>query len=316
MSGNGNEDLRGILLEQVERLLADNVTPDLLRGLEKGAWPAALWGEVEALGLPLALAPEEMGGAGLGWDDAVAVWQVLGRHGAPVPLAESMAAAGILAVAGIAPPAGLLALPVRTEQGMPWGRQAAHLVRAWGDTVALHKPAGTREGRDTVSRLPSDILVTEGAAQASAAMPPSLGPDAAPLAGALVHAALIAGALEAAGRSAASRRCSSSWRRQRARWRRPASPRRMPRARRRGAGWRGRSSRSPRPRSSPARRPGASRRSPTRCTPRWALPTSMRCTSSPAASGPGATQAAPNGSGRGASAGRRWHVAAPRFGPT
>lgn len=80
-----SDDLRSILLEQVGRLLADTVTPDLLRRLETGAWPEALWAEVEGLGLTLALSPEEMGGAGLGWDDAVAVWQVLGRHAAPVP---------------------------------------------------------------------------------------------------------------------------------------------------------------------------------------------------------------------------------------
>ena len=92
-----SDDLRSILLEQVERLLADRSGPELLRATERGEWPGALWAEAEALGLPLAMAPEAMGGAGLGWEDAAAVWQVLGRHAAPLPLAESMAAAALLA---------------------------------------------------------------------------------------------------------------------------------------------------------------------------------------------------------------------------
>lgn len=191
-----SDDLRSILLEQVGRLLADTVTPDLLRRLETGAWPEALWAEVEGLGLTLALSPEEMGGAGLGWDDAVAVWQVLGRHAAPVPLAESMAAAGLLAAAGIRPPAGPLGLAVPGEPGLPWGRRLAHVAAASGGAVALHRAGAVTEGRGTVARLPLD-RVEPGAALATAPMPASLGPDPALLAGALVHAALIAGAVEA-----------------------------------------------------------------------------------------------------------------------
>ncbi len=187
-----SDDLRSILLEQVERLLADTVTPDLLRGLEKGAWPEALWSEVEGLGLTLALASEAHGGAGLGWDDAVAVWQVLGRHGAPLPLAESMAAAGILSAAGIQPPAGLLGLQVPGEAVLPWGRRLKHVAVA-DRAVALHAAGPVTEGRGSVSRLPQD-RVELGAASAEGA---ALGPDAALLAGAMIHAALIAGALEA-----------------------------------------------------------------------------------------------------------------------
>jgi acyl-CoA dehydrogenase len=195
MSDANVDGLRSILIEQVERLLADGSGPDLLRAAERGEWPAALWAEVEALGLPLALARESMGGAGLGWDDAVAVWVVLGRHAAPVPLAESMAAAALLAAAGIAPPGGPIALAVPGE-ALAWGRRAAHVAAASGDTVALHQAAGVEEGRSPIARVPSDRAAL-GAPVAGAATPAVLGPEAALLAGALLHAALIAGALEA-----------------------------------------------------------------------------------------------------------------------
>jgi acyl-CoA dehydrogenase len=190
-----SDDLRSILLEQVERLLAATVTPDLLRRLEKDAWPEALWAELEGLGLPLALASEAHGGAGLGWDDAAAVWQVLGRHAAPVPLAESMAAAGILSAAGIQPPPGMLGLLVPGEPGLPWGRRLAHIAVA-GSEVALHAAGAATEGHGVVSRLPFDMRAP-GTTTAAAATPAVLGHDAALLAGAMIHAALIAGALEA-----------------------------------------------------------------------------------------------------------------------
>jgi acyl-CoA dehydrogenase len=190
-------ELRAILLEQVDRLLGDSVTPALLRGLEAGAWPDALWAELEALDLRRALAPEALGGAGLGWEDAVAVWQVLGRHAAPVPLADTMAAVGLLAAAGLAPPpdASPLALLVPGEPGIAWGRRATHAVSAAGDSVALHPVAIGQQRRGVVDRLPRDEARL-GPPVAVAPMPAALGPDAALLAAALVHAAQLAGALE------------------------------------------------------------------------------------------------------------------------
>jgi acyl-CoA dehydrogenase len=192
-----SDDLQSILLEQVERLLADRSGPDLLRAVERGEWPGALWEEAEALGLPRALVPEAMGGAGLGWDDAVAVWQVLGRHGAPLPLAGGMAAAALLAAGGIAPPSGPIALAVPGE-ALAWGRHAEHAVTATGGEVALYLLAGAvrQEGRSLIGREPVD-RVALGEPLARAALPPGCGPEAAQLAGALLHAAQIAGALEA-----------------------------------------------------------------------------------------------------------------------
>ncbi|MFC7543151.1 acyl-CoA dehydrogenase family protein [Siccirubricoccus deserti] len=150
-----SDELRTILLEQVDRLLADNAGPDLLRANERGIWPERLWAEAEALGLPLALAPEAMGGAGLGWDDAVALWQVLGRHAAPLPLGESMVAAALLAEAGIAPPSGLIGLAVGSAP-VAWGRRAGHLAVLQGREVALRAGPAGQEGRAGYARDPAD----------------------------------------------------------------------------------------------------------------------------------------------------------------
>ncbi len=166
-------EMRDILLEQVERLLADQSGPETLRQVEAGVWPAALWAEVEALGLPLAMASEEAGGVALGWDDAVAVWVALGRAGAPVPLAESMAAAAF------APAAGFLALAQPDGTAM-WGRAAAQVLAGDG---ALHA-AGFTPGKAQPSNEPWDRATLPGG-------------EATLLAGALVNSAKMAGGLEA-----------------------------------------------------------------------------------------------------------------------
>jgi acyl-CoA dehydrogenase len=188
------DDLRAILLEQVERLLADHAGPAVLRAAEAGRWPEALWAEVEALGLPLALVPEAMGGAGLGWADAAAVWQALGRHAAPIPLGESMVAAALLAAGGIAPPPGFIALALPGEP-VAWGRRAAHLAAAPGGEVTLLAPRWV-EGRAAYARDPAD-RPEPAAPLAEGRLPAGHGPDAALLAGALLNASRIAGALEA-----------------------------------------------------------------------------------------------------------------------
>ena len=192
-----DESLRGILVEQVDRLLAEKGGPDVLRAAERGEWPEALWAEAEALGLPLALAPEALGGAGLGWEDAVAVWQALGRRGSALPLAQNMAAASLLAASGIEPPAGYVALALPGEP-VAWGRRAGHVAAVdEAGRVALHAGAGIewRRAADPLSREPAD-RAGFGAPLRSGALPG--GAESARLAGALLHAALIAGALEAA----------------------------------------------------------------------------------------------------------------------
>lgn len=145
-----------LLAEQVDRLLTDRVDAKLIAAAEAGAWPAALWDELVAMGLTLALVPEEQDGAGLGWAEAGTIFAALGRHAAPVPLGETMLAAWALAAAGIAVPDGVLSLALPGE-AVPWGEQARHVV-AIDETELrlLATPQGTAQrtiGRDPRSHL-------------------------------------------------------------------------------------------------------------------------------------------------------------------
>ncbi|MBS7789624.1 acyl-CoA dehydrogenase family protein [Roseococcus sp. SDR] len=184
-------ELRSILVEQVDRLMADGGGVALLRTVEAGEWPAGLWAGLEEQGLNLALVPEEAGGVGLSWGDAAALWQVLGRHGAPAPIAETMLGAALLSAAGIEVPEG----PIGLAQGpVPFGRHAARLVVPKGAAVTLHATGQVTPG-ENIGREPRDA-VTPGDRIARGELPNALGPRAALLGLALIRAALIAGALE------------------------------------------------------------------------------------------------------------------------
>jgi acyl-CoA dehydrogenase len=78
-----------------------------VRAADEGGWPDALWRQLEEAGLPLALAREADGGAGLAWRDIVPVLVAAGRHAAPVPLVEAIGAHALAASAECRLPEGV-----------------------------------------------------------------------------------------------------------------------------------------------------------------------------------------------------------------
>ncbi|HQR91020.1 MAG TPA: acyl-CoA dehydrogenase family protein, partial [Caulobacter sp.] len=143
--------MRTLLQQSIERLLADAVTPDVLRAAEAGVWPADLWGKIEELGLPLAAVPEDLGGAGASWTDIFVVVRACGAAAAPAPLPEAILANSLLAAAGLEPPeSGAIVFAAGTADAplpeVPWGRHAKWL--ALHDTrtgrIALHALAEAR----------------------------------------------------------------------------------------------------------------------------------------------------------------------------
>ena len=96
-------------------------TPDRLRaaadadGFDRGPWR-----ELAGLGLFGLLRPEEDGGLGLAWADAVILFEELGRALVPGPLVATFLAGGPVLVAGPVLPAGPL-LPAGTVPGAAGG---------------------------------------------------------------------------------------------------------------------------------------------------------------------------------------------------
>ena len=129
-----------LIVDALRDLLTGQCTPAVVRAIEnevaartsrapaaentpKSA-AAALWQQIEETGFADLLLPESAGGAGLPLRDAFAVWDLLGQHAMPLPLAETMLARAWLAAAGVPVPTGAIALAphVRAVEG---GAQAA-----------------------------------------------------------------------------------------------------------------------------------------------------------------------------------------------
>jgi acyl-CoA dehydrogenase len=217
-------ELRAILADTCARLFGDRVSPELIQAAEKGVWPAALWQALEENGLTLPQVPEARGGAGGTWRDAQVVLTAAGRHAAPVPLAETMVGAWLLAEAGLDVPVGPLTVaPVRPEDRLalvpdgsgwrldgtarrvPWGIAAGHVVVAADDggrpVIALMARGAARGEPDTNLALEPRDTLTWHRAPVVAAAPAGEGAAGDPvralrLGGALVRSAQMAGGLE------------------------------------------------------------------------------------------------------------------------
>lgn len=186
------------LAGQVTRALADAADVATLRAIEAGDFPRAAWDALDALGLGAALVPEARGGAGLRFADVAPLLEALGRAGAPVPLAEGIGAAALLAAAGIDAPPGVLTFAAAGAP-VPWGRHAAHVVLVDGARVALHAAASLRWTQGaSIAREARDRPAVQGAPVAEGTLPNAWGGDAARALTALLRSAQIAGALQGA----------------------------------------------------------------------------------------------------------------------
>lgn len=124
-----------LLLDAVETLLKEQATPAMIRAIEGGATPAALWSAVEESGFCDALVAEERGGAGLSLAETFPLVEACGFHALPLPLAQTMVARLLLTGAGENVPAGAIALasaPPSAQADIPvsFGRVANWVLLA------------------------------------------------------------------------------------------------------------------------------------------------------------------------------------------
>jgi acyl-CoA dehydrogenase len=214
------DDLSAIVLEQADRLFAGEVTRECLALADRGEWPAAAWRAIEQAGFPLALVPEEQGGAGIAAVDAWRLMRRAGYHTVPLPLPETMLAAALWAQAsGVAPPGVLTLAPgaplqlERTRSGwslqgeaqrVPWASCAAAVLAqardAGGEEYLLLLPASVGELKPlrNLAGEPRETLVLyDVALPADAVRPaPARYEDGLLALGALMRAQQMAGAME------------------------------------------------------------------------------------------------------------------------
>lgn len=207
-------DTAQMLKDSADRLFGDAIDEALRSRVSGGAFPDALWTEVEEMGLPRLFDAGEPA-------DAHAVLRAAGYHAAPVPLAETMIAHKLLLQAGLDDPGGVLTvapvwhgdrLTAREAKGgwtieghasgIPWLDHAGAVVIAadapeGGCIIACLEPGQTARdaGRPACDEPRGDVTLKNVQVGGNAAAHlPSAG--AMLRTGALLRASQMAGALE------------------------------------------------------------------------------------------------------------------------
>ncbi len=204
-----------MLADAVTRLFRD--TGDVAARAERDGWQADLWSQLAELGLPQLLVPEDNGGAGGDWEDALAVLQPAGYFSIPLPLGEAMLAHRYASDAGLSLPADAVvtiavdAAATLTQvngsarlsgelHGVPWARDADTIVTVVGGgadalLVVVPRAAGTLKAATNLAFEPRDTLTFSNVEVQSA---PAADAQAWFDHAALVRVAQITGALQAA----------------------------------------------------------------------------------------------------------------------
>jgi acyl-CoA dehydrogenase len=207
---------RELLLGTAERIFAGLATSERLAEAERGVWDAEGWRMIEDAGLPLAFVPEEHGGVGFAPADALALLRVAGAFALPFPLAETMIANRLLALAGLPLPGGILSiatggvgdgLSMSRDSGgwrllgrlvrVPWGRSADHVVIVAGSALLCvpREVMSVSKGVNLAGEPRDDVAVEGWLSPDRVADMPRPG-GAVRLAGAAVRSIAIAGAVQ------------------------------------------------------------------------------------------------------------------------
>ena len=190
-----------MVVETIESMLTDHCTPERI-GAAEGGIDSQLWKTLEEAGLTLVGVAESAGGSGGTLHDAAAIMKAAGRHGAPVPIAESITAACLAAAAGLSVPgSGPIAVLSGAGVGtrVAWGTTAAHALVVQGDGVALVERAALTAGDAgrNYAGEPWQVLHA-GEVALTSVTDSSVTPGSARVALALSRALLMSGALDRA----------------------------------------------------------------------------------------------------------------------
>lgn len=170
-----------MFVEAASRVLQDWCTEPAYERADAGGIHADLWQKLEEGGFTSLLVPEDQGGVGASLADAVELLRLAGRHGAPVPLAETMVASWVLSQAGLPAVRGPLTLALGADGSswklsnssgkakltgsqvdVPWGLSATVVVVAQqGEeaVVGVAKPGRiSGMGRSNIAGEPRDNL--------------------------------------------------------------------------------------------------------------------------------------------------------------
>jgi acyl-CoA dehydrogenase len=167
-----------LLKDTVDRLFAELAASRVENDSAAEAF-AGRWAQFAEMGLQGLLVPEAEDGFEGGGTESWLVCHAAGRKAIDLPVVEAIIAAGLLAGAGLAIPAGVLSIASRVEgeltgdkfegslKGVPWGRHADHVVGIFNNRLICVATAGAEivhhanmadEPRDEVRVGPTSVV--------------------------------------------------------------------------------------------------------------------------------------------------------------
>lgn len=117
-----------MLTEALERLFRERAGPDVVRAIEAGGSPAALWAEIDDSGFLDILMPEEKDGAGISLSEAFPSFMLAGTHALPLPFVQTAMARAWLHKHGVNAPKGMIAIAGPETQRCAGGGLGARSV--------------------------------------------------------------------------------------------------------------------------------------------------------------------------------------------
>lgn len=170
-----------LLRRSIENCLAEICKPELYEAAERGEIPAVAWRQVDEMGLPLLFVDEDRGGLGLPAAQSFSLLKLVGRYGAPLPIAETALANGALASADLEVSAGPAAIvpqsnALRLGEGVvsggaeriAWGGAASTWVVDFCGRIARCSDASAASAQSSIAGFPRDSIEFDGAADVAA----------------------------------------------------------------------------------------------------------------------------------------------------
>jgi len=185
--------------EAIDDILKDQCTPAVVRAIQAGGSPTALWDAIASAGFLELLRAEQDGGAGLSLNELFPVLSCFGRYTVPVPVAQTIVARALVGSHFVIPPGMVtLAQSFRRELNgtiscplTPYGMLADYVLTSDGDSLLLLPcAAAQREATGVNNSLTATLTWPDD----SSAIRASQGGAELPAFAAALLAALLSGA--------------------------------------------------------------------------------------------------------------------------
>jgi alkylation response protein AidB-like acyl-CoA dehydrogenase len=186
--------------EAIDDILKDQCTPAVVRAIQAGESPAALWDAIASAGFLELLSAEADGGAGLSLAELFPVLRSFGHYAVPVPVAQTIVARALVG-SQLMLPAGMVTLAQtfqREASGAiscaltPYGMLADYVLTRDGDDLLLLPCASAKRVGTGVQNCLTATLTWPDDSRATRVLQ---GGAMLPAFAAALHAALLSGAM-------------------------------------------------------------------------------------------------------------------------